>query len=473
MSVDRAVILLPREGPGPAGPMGPASGKVLGLTLLERVVLTSAQAGVNDFLFVGAAGKNWEGLIAGLKRDRRIMTRALRLEFMPVSEIGESSREAKQSGPFWLIPGDLVFDPRVLEHAADGDSHVGGLLHLVDRRSRAGPERAASIGLKIDEQNGRATAFVEGLEQGSAAYAGISLCPPGFFSRLAALCEDGDGPRLDAETLNTIALPEGTRVVDVGGTFCRRVTTKAALKEARGYLLGTARKATDSFFTRHFNRHISLFLTRLLLPTGIPPNALSIVCLAIGLASCWFIARGGYLLSLLGAFLFEFASIFDGCDGEVARLTFRTSKLGGFLDMIGDIFIFVLFFLCLPVGLYRSSHRPVWIVLGVIALLSMGTFYLQLAAFMKKARLGNLVVGVVKDIEASAGRPGFSGRLDAIAAKIAFIYRRDFFSTVAFVVIGLGGSAVLMGLLGVFMPLEPVYMYFYSRRRFRAIAQPD
>jgi hypothetical protein len=98
----------------------------------------------------------------------------------------------------------------------------------------------------------------------------------------------------------------------------------------------------------------------------------------------------------------------------------------------------------------------------------MGLFYLQLAAFMKNAKLGNLVVGVVKDIEGSPGRPGFTGRLDAAAAKIAFIYRRDFFSMVAFIVIALGGAAVLMGLLAIFIPLEPLYMYFYSRRRFRA-----
>lgn len=63
---------------------------------------------------------------------------------------------------------------------------------------------------------------------------------------------------------------------------------------------------------------------------------------------------------------------------------------------------------------------------------------------MKKKRLGNYVVGVVKDIEQSAGRPGFSGRLDRIAGKIAFIYRRDFFSMGAFIIIALGGASGLM-----------------------------
>jgi CDP-L-myo-inositol myo-inositolphosphotransferase len=468
MPLDRAVILLPHEGPRPPAPHLAAGRKVLGLTLLERIVLTSAQTGVKDFVFSGPPGKSWEYVIEGLMGNRQIRAMALRLEFEALPGTGGSSRASSPGGSFWLIPGDLVFSPVVLERASDAASAENGPLHLVDRLRPPGADLGDSVSLRTDERSGRATAFVNGTEEGSVAYSGISVCPPDFFPRLAALFAERGGLRLDAETLNAVLLPKGSRVVDVGGAFSRRAATEAGLKDARRYLLGTARKATDSFFARHINRPISLFLTRLLLPTGISPNALSVVCLAIGLAGSWFISRGGYLPSLLGAFLFEFASIFDGCDGEVARLTFRTSKFGGYLDMIGDIVIFVLFFLCLPVGLYRSSHRPVWIAVGVIALLSMGTFYLQFAAFMRKARLGNLVVGVVKDIEARTGQAGFSGRLDRLAGKIAFIYRRDFFTTISSVVIALGGSAVLMGVLAVFMVLEPIYMFFYSRRRFPA-----
>jgi CDP-L-myo-inositol myo-inositolphosphotransferase len=465
-SVDRAVILLSQEGPVPSRLKGPTAGKLLGLTLLERAVLAAARSGVRDFILIGDAGTDGEKAVAGLRRDLRVRGLDLHLELVSVSEMGRFGDEGRSDRPFWLIPADLVFDPQALAGAAQAAPGDGTLLHLVDRHSLAGQQSDDGIGLTIDERTGRAAAFVRSSEPRSAAYAGISLCPATAFSRLAATFAEKGGIRLDADTLSAAFPPLGSLVIDAGA-FCRRVTTKASLKEARRYLLGTARKPTDAFFARHINRPISLLMTRFFLRLGITPNPLSIICLAIGLVSGWLIAQGGYLHALLGAFLFEFASIFDGCDGEVARLTFRTSKLGGFLDMVGDAVIFVLFFLCLPIGLYRSSHRPVWLVLGVLALLSMGAFYLQLAAYMKRAKLGNLVVGVVKDIERSAGRPGFTGRLDAVAAKIAFIYRRDFFSTLAFVVIGLGGAAVLMAVLAVFMPLEPVYMYFYSRRRFR------
>ena len=466
ISVDRAVILLLREGTVSSGLKGPTAGKLLGLTLLERVVLAASRSGVRDFILVGDAGPDGEKTVAGLRRDAWIRGLDLRLELVPVSEMGRFVDEGRSDRPFWLIPADLVFDPQALADAAQAAPGDDTLLHLVDCHSRAGRQGDDGIGLTIDKGTGRAAAFVTGSEPRPAAYAWISLCPAAVFSRLGVVFADKGGIRMDADTLNAALLRSGSPVVDAG-VFCGRVTTSASLKEARRYLIGTARKPTDAFFARHINRPISLLMTRFFLRLGISPNPLSIICLAIGLVSGGLIAQGGYLHSLLGAFLFEFASVFDGCDGEIARLTFRTSKLGGFLDMVGDAVIFVLFFLCLPVGLYRSSHRPIWLVLGVLALLSMGAFYLQLSAFMKKAKLGNLVVGVVKDIEQSAGWPGFTGRLDGLAAKVAFIYRRDFFSTVAFVIIGLGGAAVLMGLLAVFLPLEPVYMYLYSRRRFR------
>lgn len=46
----------------------------------------------------------------------------------------------------------------------------------------------------------------------------------------------------------------------------------------------------------------------------------------------------------LGGFLFQMASVLDGVDGEVAKLTLRSSKLGGWLDTAVDN-LTLLFFL--------------------------------------------------------------------------------------------------------------------------------
>ena len=58
-----------------------------------------------------------------------------------------------------------------------------------------------------------------------------------------------------------------------------------------------------------------------------------------------FFARGGYWNTLLGALLSVWASILDGCDGEVARLKLQVSKLGCWLETICD-YLYYLFISC-------------------------------------------------------------------------------------------------------------------------------
>jgi phosphatidylglycerophosphate synthase len=197
---------------------------------------------------------------------------------------------------------------------------------------------------------------------------------------------------------------------------------------------------------------------------------ISVVVLAVGLLSGWLEGRGGYRNALLGALFFELASIIDGCDGENARLTFRGSKFGGTFDITGDAATFVFFFLNLPIGLYKSTRADLWLVLGAVSFLSMFLFYLQVGRYTRRTGIGNNIVAIVKDIEKSGDQPGFVGMVDRIAAKIAPVYRRDFFATWAFIFIALGGAPVFMLIIAVLSPVETTYMFFYSRRRLRQAA---
>ena len=422
--VDQAVILLPAGDPSQRPEPGSPLSRLLGLTLVQRAVLAAAQSGVKEFFLIGGAG--WESLTACLSRDPRIIERTLRLDFLPVGGLPEAARQGKVVRPFWLFRGNLVFDPEL-------------------PAAVAGTERGEGETLRLS--------------------GGLNLCPASVFPRLAEVLAARPELVSEAGLWDKVFAGSGSRRLESGPRLCLEVTDRASFRAAERGLLETARKPTDGFFSRHFNRHISLFLTRLFLKTGIAPAVQSVVTLLIGLASGWFISRGGYGPSALGAVLFDFASIFDGCDGENARLTFRTSRFGGFLDITGDAAIFVIFFLCLPAGLYRESRHAVWLVLGALALLSMGLFYAQLVRYMNRARLGNNIVAIAKEIEANGAQPGLPGRADAIAGKIAFLYRRDFFSTAACLFILAGGAKVLMGLLGVFMPLEALYMFLFSRKR--------
>jgi phosphatidylglycerophosphate synthase len=135
----------------------------------------------------------------------------------------------------------------------------------------------------------------------------------------------------------------------------------------------------DGWFTRLVDRRISRALTRLLIPTSVSPNAVTLVSIAIGISAGLLFATGEPQAAIAGALLFLASTIIDGCDGELARLTFRESRLGARLDVIGDNVVHLFLFGGIAFGLYRHGHDPRlaavgWLlVLGVV--LAMAAVY--------------------------------------------------------------------------------------------------
>jgi CDP-L-myo-inositol myo-inositolphosphotransferase len=87
---------------------------------------------------------------------------------------------------------------------------------------------------------------------------------------------------------------------------------------------------------RHLNRPLSTWLSRYLVRSSITPNQISLFCFGLSALAAALFAVGGYFWLALGAVLAQVASIVDGCDGEVARLTFRESSFGGWFDAVLD-----------------------------------------------------------------------------------------------------------------------------------------
>lgn len=144
-------------------------------------------------------------------------------------------------------------------------------------------------------------------------------------------------------------------------------------------LYGRLGRTGDGWFTRLVDRRLSRVLTRLLLPTGISPNQVTIGSIAIGIAGGGCFALGTPRAAALGALLFLASTIIDGCDGEIARLTFRESVFGARLDVLGDNVVHLFLFGGIAVGLYRRSGDPVVAWLGLVlvlgVLLAMATVY--------------------------------------------------------------------------------------------------
>ena len=68
----------------------------------------------------------------------------------------------------------------------------------------------------------------------------------------------------------------------------------------------------------------------------VTPNQISLFSFLCSLLAAGLFALGGYPALLLGGVLAQFASIIDGCDGEVARLKYQSSDFGGWFDAVLD-----------------------------------------------------------------------------------------------------------------------------------------
>ncbi|MCZ6625254.1 MAG: CDP-alcohol phosphatidyltransferase family protein, partial [Deltaproteobacteria bacterium] len=84
------------------------------------------------------------------------------------------------------------------------------------------------------------------------------------------------------------------------------------------------------------NRPISVQFSRQLAKLDITPNQISVFSFLCSLLAAGLFALGGYPALLLGGVLAQFASIIDGCDGEVARLKYQRSDFGGWFDAVLD-----------------------------------------------------------------------------------------------------------------------------------------
>jgi 1L-myo-inositol 1-phosphate cytidylyltransferase / CDP-L-myo-inositol myo-inositolphosphotransferase len=141
------------------------------------------------------------------------------------------------------------------------------------------------------------------------------------------------------------------------------VATLQDIRVAERRLLRGLVKDTDGFMARHFDRRISLKISRRLASTSVTPSQITLLSTAVGLCGAPFFLSAHWSWQTVGALLFLLHSIVDGCDGELARLKFQESRYGGILDVWGDNVVHVAIFACIAAGwaLSAAATWPLWL----------------------------------------------------------------------------------------------------------------
>jgi CDP-L-myo-inositol myo-inositolphosphotransferase len=337
----------------------------------------------------------------------------------------------------------------VLESAAAGDARVAGvpaLARVLREFAAAGVRRVELLvedgstpgggcraeaarlapGLGIDAVTADAAV-------GGTAFSGAHLIPADTIRRFLTgpdeclvwsgrIVAAQGGPRV----LGKAAQPDNLRAEDV-------IPLAPAAAATRTLLRRTA-KASDGPVARWLNRPVSQHLSAaaLRLP-WLRPDHVTILTALIAAAMFACFVFGGPSAVVVGGILFHVASVVDGVDGEIARVTFRSSLRGAVLDMIVDRATILAFFLGISLAagrLYGLKHGLIG--LWGFAAAAIGVAILsQVLRRLPPPRSYSVVTAQVR-----RWVPGGAGR--AFVEAMNTLISRDVFSFVLPVMIVLG-----------------------------------
>jgi phosphatidylglycerophosphate synthase len=147
------------------------------------------------------------------------------------------------------------------------------------------------------------------------------------------------------------------------------VVDTASAQRAERALWADLKGSSDGLVDRAFNRPCGRPLSKLLVRTPVSPNAVSLASVIIGLVAAGFFAAGEYAASVIAAILFQVSAIVDCVDGDIARVAFKESALGKWLDLVGDQVVHIAVFAGIAFGLIKAGagSTAYWLGLSAIA----------------------------------------------------------------------------------------------------------
>lgn len=135
----------------------------------------------------------------------------------------------------------------------------------------------------------------------------------------------------------------------------------------------TARKRPEREFllNRLYGAHISPYFTLLCLRLGLGPDQVTALGALFGVLAVALLLLPLGPWSLLAAVAFQVAYVLDFSDGQVARLTGRSSSAGSYLDWLTHLYIPVAAALMTAAGLALWDGRAIFLVPGILAALEL------------------------------------------------------------------------------------------------------
>jgi len=350
----------------------------LGIPLIERVVRSAMEAGADEFYVVtGYQGDQVRTFLNRLSERLEIPIRPLVNEDWHKGN-GLSVLKAREhlNEPFLLLMADHLFDPPIARKLMELSLAEDEIAVHVDENTHNLLVDLADV-TRVKIENGKIKNIGKGLTDFNGFDTGVFLCSPPIFDALER-CKEKNGDSTLYGAVRILAAKGQAKAIKTSG-FWIDVDDPVAFRKAEKALLDNSRdKSNDGPVSRYLNRPISAMFSRRLAKVDITPNQISLFSFLCSVLAAGLFAFGDYPALLLGGFLAQFASVIDGCDGEVARLKFQSSHYGGWFDAVLDRYAGAFLLLGLTWHVYSDTMDALILWIGFMAII--GSFMLSYTA---------------------------------------------------------------------------------------------
>lgn len=311
--------------------------RLLGIALIERTIRSALEAGIDDFYVVsGYHGGQVRRFLDNLaSRCATTITHVINNDWQDGNGLSVLAAKEHLAEPFVLLMADHLFDPSILRDLAAQTPCDGEITLAVDYNT-ANPLVDLEDVTRVRSENKRLTEIGKGLEKFDGFDTGIFLCTPAIFDGVEQSVAEHQDSSLSGG-VRCLAAQGRVKVFDIDGRFWCDTDNPQDMDNAENALIELLQgKTSDGPVSRYLNRPISIRISRRLARVPITPNQISLISFLLCVVAAWLFTMGGYVTLALGGLIAQFASIIDGCDGEIARLKFLKSDFGGWFDAVLD-----------------------------------------------------------------------------------------------------------------------------------------
>ncbi len=306
---------------------------LLGLSFIERVILTAKKSGIKEFqIVIGYNGKRIQKYLGNGKKLGVNIDYIFNDEWRKGNGISVLKAKDLIQEPFILLMADHLFDYKILDALQKQTIEGDGCILCVDKNHHKYLD--VKDATKVFIEDGQIKDIDKQLDDYNGIDTGIFLCTPAIFDALEESISSGN-ESLSAG-IKILANHHKMKALDITDKYWLDVDDNSSLKNAKSLLFEKLKKNTDGPISMILNRPISIKISELLLKTKITPNQISLMSFIVGLFGALFFYLGDYIFLVIGGLLVHLSSIIDGCDGEVARLKLSESKYGGWFDAVLD-----------------------------------------------------------------------------------------------------------------------------------------